>query len=71
MATSRSTRVQLWHHAPATWQPPINAFRCEMGICQRELGEEDSGADEQNATLRTRLEEAQPPQKCLRKPSAN
>lgn len=27
------TRVQLWHRAPATWQPPINAFRCESGIC--------------------------------------
>src|ERR1700712_2290217 len=27
------TRVQLWHHAPATWQPPINAFRWEVGIC--------------------------------------
>jgi HSP20 family molecular chaperone IbpA len=26
------TRVQLWHAAPHTWQPPINAFRCARGI---------------------------------------
>jgi HSP20 family protein len=27
------TRVQLWRRAPETWQPPINAFRCEREIC--------------------------------------
>ncbi len=25
------TRVHFWHRA-ATWQPPINAFRCEHGV---------------------------------------
>jgi HSP20 family protein len=26
------TRVQLWRAAPATWQPAINAFRCETAV---------------------------------------
>lgn len=26
------TQVQLWHRAPAAWQPPINAFRCETCV---------------------------------------
>ena len=26
------TRVQLWHRPPGTWQPAINAFRCEKAI---------------------------------------
>lgn len=27
------TRLQLWQNAPQRWQPAINAFRCESGIC--------------------------------------
>jgi HSP20 family protein len=26
------TRVQLWHAPPQTWQPAINAFRCQRGL---------------------------------------
>lgn len=26
------TQVQLWQSARFTWQPPINAFRCESGF---------------------------------------
>ena len=41
------TRVQLWHHAPGTWQPPINAFRCETAIriCVDLAGVEKSVVD--------------------------
>lgn len=27
------TRLQLWQGARATWQPPVNAFRCAEAIC--------------------------------------
>lgn len=27
------TRVQFWQRPPETWQPAINAFRCETCIC--------------------------------------
>ena len=26
------TQVQFWHAPRHTWQPPINAFRCEKGV---------------------------------------
>lgn len=26
------TRVQMWQVGPHTWQPAINAFRCEKGV---------------------------------------
>ncbi|MGZ4967756.1 MAG: Hsp20/alpha crystallin family protein [Chthoniobacterales bacterium] len=41
------TRVQFWHRAAATWQPPINAFRCENGvrICVDLAGVEKSMID--------------------------
>ena len=40
-------------------------LRGQMKAIQRELGEGDTGADEQIAQLRTRLEEAQPPAEVL------
>ena len=41
------TRVQLWRGAPHTWQPAINAFRCERGvrICVDLAGVEKSTID--------------------------
>jgi HSP20 family protein len=41
------TRVQLWQVAPHTWQPAINAFRCERGvrICVDLAGVEKSEID--------------------------
>lgn len=41
------TRVQFWRAAPHTWQPPINAFRCERGvrICVDLAGVEKSSID--------------------------
>ncbi|HEY0368570.1 MAG TPA: Hsp20/alpha crystallin family protein [Chthoniobacterales bacterium] len=41
------TRIHLWRTAPHTWQPPINAFRCEMGvrICVDLAGVEKSSID--------------------------
>jgi HSP20 family protein len=27
------TRVQLWSSPRTTWQPPLNAFRCEREVC--------------------------------------
>jgi HSP20 family protein len=30
--TYEVTRVQLWRSTPPTWQPPINAFRCQSAI---------------------------------------
>ena len=40
-------------------------LRGQLKAIQRELGEDDSGTDEQIATLRTRLEEAKPPADVL------
>ncbi|HEY0368569.1 MAG TPA: LON peptidase substrate-binding domain-containing protein, partial [Chthoniobacterales bacterium] len=40
-------------------------LRGQLKAIQRELGEGDTGADEQVATLRTRLEEAKPPAEVL------
>jgi ATP-dependent Lon protease len=40
-------------------------LRGQLKAIQRELGEGDTGADEQTATLRTRLEEAKPPTEVL------
>lgn len=41
------TRVQFWHAPAQTWQPPINAFRCEKGvrICVDLAGVEQSSID--------------------------
>lgn len=41
------TRVQLWQVAPHTWQPAVNAFRCEHGvrICVDLAGVEKSSID--------------------------
>lgn len=41
------TRVQLWQAQPQTWQPPINAFRCESAvrICVDLAGVEKSTID--------------------------
>ncbi|MGH9693746.1 MAG: Hsp20/alpha crystallin family protein [Bryobacteraceae bacterium] len=41
------TQVQLWQRAPAAWQPPINAFRCEtcVRICVDLAGVEKSAID--------------------------
>jgi HSP20 family protein len=41
------TRVHLWRGTPVTWQPPINAFRCEKGIriCVDLAGVEKSAID--------------------------
>src|SRR6184192_237763 len=40
-------------------------LRSQLKAIQRELGEGDTGADEQVARLRTRLEEAKPPEEVL------
>jgi HSP20 family protein len=42
-----TTQVQLWRGAPHTWQPAINAFRCENGlrICVDLAGVEQSLID--------------------------
>lgn len=41
------TRLQFWQRAATTWQPPINAFRCEKGvrICVDLAGVEKSMID--------------------------
>lgn len=41
------TQVQLWHRAPAAWQPPINAFRCEtcVRVCVDLAGVEKGAID--------------------------
>lgn len=41
------TRIHLWRSAPQTWQPAINAFRCERGvrICVDLAGVEKSSID--------------------------
>jgi HSP20 family protein len=30
--TYQTAQVQLWKVTPHTWQPPINAFRCEKAV---------------------------------------
>ena len=41
------TRVQMWQAQPQTWQPAINAFRCQSGvhICVDLAGVEKSSID--------------------------